>query len=214
MKIYIKKIDGLSIPKQATEYSSGYDIIATSEPNIIGEKLNNPTVDGYSRVSYIEYETNIYISTEENYHVLIHPRSSIRKTNLYLSNSIGLIDNDYRGQILCCFKYVWQPEDYFMYSNGKLVGNVNVDKIYKKGDAIAQLVVGMSHSIKWISVDELSPTIRGSGGFGSTDSQLYGKILPKSIVTKHSLTEIYSKTGGIPVKEKYTEEVKRQIDIQ
>ena len=82
---------------------------------------------------------------------LVMPRSSISKTPLRLSNSIGLIDAGYRGEIMAA------------------VDNIK-DISYKvvPGQRLFQLV-GMDGSpIHFKIVDELSKTSRGSGGFGST----------------------------------------------
>lgn len=171
MKIYIKNTDGITLPQKGTDVSAGYDIVATSDPKIVGDS-NGPT---YTEVSYIEYETNLYIAPSVlTYHTLIHPRSSVSKYNLVLANSIGLVDNDYRGMIICRFKYIWQPQDltwtqpFHGSTSGGLVGKVNVDKIYKKGDKIAQLVFEPTIQVEWVLVDDLNQTQRGEGGFGST----------------------------------------------
>jgi dUTPase len=192
MKIYVKKINGLILPKRASEVAAGYDIVATSDPKIVGEKtmdifdiqtsdfIDNSSVKGYcsftndentwERVDYIEYETNLYIAPEAmTFHTLIHPRSSVSKYNLVLANSIGLVDNDYRGMVICRFKYVWQPQDFSFTSDEKLLGSINFEKVYKKGDTIAQLVLEPTVQAEWVVVDELSQTKRGEGGFGSTD---------------------------------------------
>ncbi len=216
MKIFVKKIDGLTLPKMGSEVSAGYDIIATSDPKIVGIKSDlvpfatgEETQSGRS-IDYIEYETNLFIAPSAvTYHTLIHPRSSISKYNLVLANSIGLIDNDYRGMVICRFKYIWQPEDFRMNTENLLSGVVNMNKIYKKGDAIAQLVIEPTVQAEWIVVDDLNQTNRGDGGFGSTDKP---KIEPKHdasrIVMGKSLADLYNEAGGIAVKEKYLEEIK------
>jgi len=94
-----------------------------------------------------------------------------------LANSIGLIDNDYRGMVICRFKYIWQPTDFFQYRNS-IVGNINTDKIYKKGDKIAQLLFEPTVQVEFELVDELSQTQRGSGGFGSTDKSINSQVIP------------------------------------
>jgi dUTP pyrophosphatase len=169
MKIYIKKIDGLTIPERGSQVAAGYDIIATNEPKIIGRTFD----DVWGTIDYIEYETNLFIAPSAvTFHTLIHPRSSISKYNLVLANSIGLVDNDYRGMVICRFKYVWQPEDYIVRTiggSGNVYGKLNIDKIYKKGDKIAQLVFEPTVQVEFETVDDLSQTRRGSGGFGSTD---------------------------------------------
>lgn len=82
---------------------------------------------------------------------LIMPRSSIAKTPLRLSNSIGLIDGGYRGEIMAA------------------VDNIkNISYKVSSGQRLFQLV-GMDGSpIHFKIVDELSDTSRGTGGFGST----------------------------------------------
>jgi dUTP pyrophosphatase len=249
MKIYVKKVDGVSLPQKGTEVAAGYDIVATSEPKIVGEPSVLPMT--YKRIDYIEYETNLFIAPSAfTFHTLIHPRSSVSKYNLVLANSIGLIDNDYRGMVICRFKYQWQPEDFVMefakgnftdeYARptGVMSGKVNMEKIYKKGDKIAQLVVEQTVGVEWELVDDLAQTQRGAGGFGSTDRvgvSTYGgniqggrssdvitiaksnkSILPKEVAEREhkesgsTLTELYQKTGGIPIKERYMDEIKNR----
>jgi dUTPase len=158
MKIEVLKNDTYNnvavLPKAATERSTGYDIIATCDPEIVG-KLHANSTTVYESIDYIQYKTNLKIAVQKDkvwtggtsspldidYDILAMPRSSVSKYNLVLANSIGLIDADYRGEILIRFKYIWQPED-FIYvptSDGnkssissKIVGTPNLDKIYKK----------------------------------------------------------------------------------
>jgi len=82
---------------------------------------------------------------------LVMPRSSISKTPLRLSNSVGLIDAGYRGEILAA------------------VDNIK-DIPYKvsPGQRLVQLVAMDGSPIHFKIVDQLSETSRGSGGFGST----------------------------------------------
>ena len=82
---------------------------------------------------------------------LVMPRSSISKTPLRLSNSVGLIDTGYRGEILAA------------------VDNIK-DIPYKvsPGQRLVQLVAMDGSPIHFKIVDQLSETSRGSGGFGST----------------------------------------------
>ena len=101
MKIYIKNIEGLTIPKKATKVddkgksvetnAAGYDIVATSEPKIVG--IEGKYKNSWKSTDFIEYETNLYIAPSVlDIHTFIFPRSSISKYNLVLANSIGLID--------------------------------------------------------------------------------------------------------------------------
>ena len=81
----------------------------------------------------------------------LFPRSSISKTPLRLSNSIGLIDGGYRGEIMA-------PCD-----------NIKKEKyITRKGDRLFQLVAPNCSPISYKIVNKLTETSRGDGGFGST----------------------------------------------
>jgi len=82
---------------------------------------------------------------------LLMPRSSISKTPLRLSNSIGLIDGGYRGEIIAA------------------VDNIK-DIPYKvnPGQRLFQLVAMDGSPVHFKIVEELSETARGTGGFGST----------------------------------------------
>lgn len=85
------------------------------------------------------------------------PRSSISKTPLRMSNSIGIIDKNYRGNICA---YV----DHTDYG----VDKVSDTFILSKGQRLFQIVAPDLSPIKVVIVDELSETQRGDGGFGST----------------------------------------------
>lgn len=171
-------------PQKGTEKSTGFDVIATSEPKIVGTR-SKAGGDWWNEIDYIEYETNLHIApqsifrekpmtmSEEEieeivFDCLAFPRSSVRKYNLTLSNCVGLIDNDYRNSIKVCFNYNFQPRDLFAIPTGQIVGNINMNKIYKKGDKICQLKFTEVIGVQFKLVDKLSDTDRGMGGFGST----------------------------------------------
>ena len=81
----------------------------------------------------------------------LFPRSSISKTPLRMSNSIGLIDGGYRGEIIA------------------MCDNIKTYKYtVEKGQRLFQLVAIDSSPISYEIVSSLSDTTRGSGGFGST----------------------------------------------
>lgn len=223
--------DVQSLPKKGTDLATGYDVIATSEPEIVGQlETNSSTL--YKRIDYIQYRTNLRIATvglsypiarfesgktitrRMDYDVLAFPRSSISKYNLTLANSIGLIDADYRGEILLRFKYIWQPEDmiYVPTPDGnasgisaKLIGKPNLNRIYNKGDKICQLKVTKVEDVEFELVDELDTTQRGSGGFGSTDGLMSGSLSPESTnvhPNRTLLEDMYVRAGGIPTPDK------------
>ena len=173
-----------NLPKKGTDRATGFDVIVTSEPEIVGEKYEN---GAYKRIDYIQYKTNLKLSvqkervfsnfgyTDLDYDILAFPRSSVSKYNLVLSNCIGLIDADYRGEVLLRFKYIWQPEDYKIRTDNLLEGNVNSTKLYNKDDKVCQLKVTKVENVEFVLVDELDSTTRGDGGFGSTDTKQQAK---------------------------------------
>ena len=81
----------------------------------------------------------------------LFPRSSISKTPIRMSNSIGLIDGGYRGEIMASCDNI-----------------KSFEFTARKGDRLFQLVSADSSPISYELVDDLSSTTRGSGGFGST----------------------------------------------
>ena len=81
----------------------------------------------------------------------LFPRSSISKTPLRLSNSIGLIDAGYRGEIMASCDNI-----------------KDIEYSIEEGQRLFQLVASDSSPISFSLVDELSETSRGTGGFGST----------------------------------------------
>ena len=188
MKIQVLKNESYqsvdNLPKKGTDRATGFDVVVTSDPEIVGEKYEN---GAYKRIDYIQYKTNLKLAvqkdrqfsnfgyTDLDYDILAFPRSSVSKYNLVLANCIGLIDADYRGEVLLRFKYIWQPEDYTIRTDNLLEGHVNFDKLYNKGDKVCQLKVTKVENVEFVLVDELDSTTRGDGGFGSTDTKQQAK---------------------------------------
>ena len=164
MNLSINSIDYINSPAQVGD--AGYDIIAASEPNIVGIIAYGPY---WEKIDYIEYDTGLQIAPEKGYHTLVVPRSSISKTNLFLRNSVGLIDNGYRGTIKLRFGYIFQPWD-IVINGSQLVCEVNPNTIYKKGDRIGQLVFAKTIEPRELIIGLLDETQRGKKGFGSTGS--------------------------------------------
>lgn len=224
MKIQILKNetyeDVNNIPQKGTERATGYDVIAANEPEIVGEKNENGT---YKRIDYIQYRTNLKMAVQKenvpvvgfglntlDYDILAFPRSSVSKYNLQMANSIGLIDADYRGEVLIRFNYVWQPEDFQVGQNGIIEGRLNESKIYQKGDKICQLKVTKVENVEFSLVSELDNTNRGEGGFGSTDVK---KTDSAEVASKQmsSMEAIYKNLGNnLATPRKYSELVKER----
>lgn len=144
MQVRIKRLmPDAVMPSKAREGDAGFDCVAIT--------------DGAWNVdrTYIEYKTGLSVQMPSGYHVELFPRSSISKYDLVLCNSIGLVDNGYRGEIVFRFKYISRE--------------TQSPLLYKKGDKIGQIVVRKTYDFPVIEVSELSETDRGTGGFGSTD---------------------------------------------
>ena len=202
-----------TLPKKGTDRATGFDVIVTSDPEIVGEKYEN---GAYKRIDYIQYKTNLKLAvqkdrqfstfgyTDLDYDILAFPRSSVSKYNLVLANCIGLIDADYRGEVLLRFKYIWQPEDYRSV-NYMLEGKPNIDKIYNKGDKVCQLKITKVENVEFILVDELDSTNRGDGGFGSTDVKK-GDSAEAAQAQMSKIESLYNSAGGVPTpNKKYTQ---------
>jgi len=205
MKIQVLKnetyqsIDNL--PKKGTDRATGFDIVVTSDPEIVGEQYDNGT---YKRINYIQYKTNLKLAvqkdrqfsnfgyTDLDYDILAFPRSSVSNYNLVLANCIGLIDADYRGEVLLRFKYIWQPEDYRIRTDNLLEGHVNFNKLYNKGNKVCQLKVTKVENVEFVLVDELDSTNRGDGGFGSTDT----KVTDQTKQQMRNIADLYEKISG------------------
>ena len=99
------------------------------------------------------YGTGLAIEIPEGHVGLIFPRSSNSKTDLYLTNHVGVIDSGYRGEIM--FKY-------------RSIRGLLDAKIYAKNERVGQLMILPYPQIKLVESDTLSETERGEGGFGST----------------------------------------------
>jgi dUTPase len=168
-KIFIK--NNLKLEEKTHSSDIGIDVRCTSEPKVVGIKARD---GNWKCIDFIEFETNLYIdclqkNSETNLYIDVRPRSSISKYNLVLTNSVGLIDPEYRDQIFVRFKYILQPDDLKWDSElEQFVCCINFDKIYKNGDKICQLIVNETVEIEHVYVPELAPSRRSTGKFGST----------------------------------------------
>jgi len=179
MKLKVLSSQG-KIHPPAKYGDAGYDIVADEEPKIHGHLHHHLF---YQSIHYIEYNTRLKVQPkkkwgkEYTFYLLLYPRSSIINKNLILANSVGVIDSGYSGEIKVCFKYISQPEDIKIISGKTFEGNpssgmltsINPQKIYHKGDKIAQLIPMQHTHMELEEVQELSETSRGGKGFGSTD---------------------------------------------
>tara|TARA_E500000318_G_scaffold102215_1_gene106356 strand:+ start:173 stop:601 length:429 start_codon:yes stop_codon:yes gene_type:complete len=99
------------------------------------------------------YGTGIAMQIPEGFVGLVFKRSSVSKTSLMLRNAVGVIDSNYRGEIMLKFLDL---EEISSLPN------------YVAGNKIGQIMIIERPQIELEEVEELSETSRGSGGFGST----------------------------------------------
>ena len=139
LQVAIKKLHSNAvIPSYAKPGDAGLDITATSV-------ISNSTFE-------VTYGTGLAIEIPTDHVGLLFPRSSVRKYDLQLSNSVGVIDSGYRGEIQFTFN--------------KTQGFDSMK--YKIGDRIGQLVILPYPQIQLVEEQQLSDTERGEGGFGSS----------------------------------------------
>ncbi len=135
------KFDEIPLPSYSTQGSSGMDIRAAVENQIV-VKPN----------SIILIPTNFSVEIPTGFEIQVRPRSGLAaKYGIGILNSPGTIDSDYRGEIKI-----------ILMNFGK------EDFAIKRGDRIAQLVVSKVYSAKLIESEDLADTKRGEGGFGHT----------------------------------------------
>lgn len=142
LKVKIKKLNpNAVIPKYSREGDAGLDLTSISRAGNIGD--------------YAVFYTGLAIEIPKGYVGLIFPRSSISDKNQMLTNHVGVIDSNYRGEITFRFK--------------KLYENSNQQEYYP-GERVGQLLIIPYPEIEFEEVTELSETERGSNGFGSSGS--------------------------------------------
>lgn len=138
MILRIKKLnEQATMPTKAHPNDAGLDITATSK-----------SFDDYGN---IVYGTGLAFEIPTGYVGLLFPRSSNAKKDLVLSNSVGVIDSDYRGEVMFKFKPI-----------------CSFATTYKVGDRIGQMIIIPYPKVEIQEVDELSSTERGTGGYGSS----------------------------------------------
>ena len=141
-KIFVINKSDNPLPEHQTESSAGADIHAyLPDGDVIiaaGEKEIIPT--------------GIYIEIPVGYEVQVRPRSGLAfKHGVTVLNSPGTIDADYRGEVKVL-----------------LINHGKEAFVVKSGERIAQMVFSKYQRVEWESVNQLSDTERGSGGYGSS----------------------------------------------
>lgn len=143
--VKIKKLsENAIIPKYGTEFSAGADLYAFCE-----EPISIPA--GESKLIH----TGIAMAIPNGLVGLIFARSGLAtKQGLAPANKVGVIDSDYRGEIMVC-----------------LYNQSNQTRVIENGDRIAQISFVPYYYANFDLSDNLDETVRGEGGFGSTGTK-------------------------------------------
>ncbi len=142
MEIKVKKLkENAFLPTYGSPAAAGADLYA-------------PAGEAYSIASgeTVFVKTGISVEIPEGYAGFVYARSSLgSKRGLAPANKVGVIDSDYRGEIMVA-----------------LLNHSGERQTVKGGERVAQLVIAPVLHADFVPADELSDTARGAGGFGST----------------------------------------------
>lgn len=137
-------------PTRGSEYAAGYDLYACGYEN---QMCDSESWEVYINPGdTIKINTGIAVAIPQGLFGAIYARSGLAcKAGLAPANKVGVIDSDYRGELLVC-----------LYNQSPIPQKV------QKGDRIAQFVLQPYQTENWNEVKDLDETQRGDGGFGST----------------------------------------------
>ena len=143
--IQVKKLkENAILPTYGSEYAAGADLYALPDEEIV-------IPAGETRFVH----TGLAMEIPEGYAGLVYARSGLAsKRGLAPANKVGVVDADYRGEIMVA-----------------LHNHSAVDQTIAAGERVAQLVVAPFLKAQFEEADELSQTVRGVGGFGSTGTK-------------------------------------------
>lgn len=129
------------LPAYATELSAGMDLHANLDESVSLKPLERKLIP-----------TGLFIALPSGTEAQIRPRSGLAyKEGITVLNSPGTIDADYRGEIRVL-----------------LVNLSDKNVVIHDGERIAQMIIAKYESVQFEEVENLSDTVRGAGGFGST----------------------------------------------
>lgn len=144
-KVNFKKLDSRAfMPTYGSEFSAGADLYAVTDKDIVIESGKTVLI-----------HTGLSMEIPVGFGGFIFARSGLAsKKGLAPANKVGVIDADYRGEIMVA-----------------LHNHSGESVVISHGERIAQLVIMPFLSCEFIECDELSETVRGAGGFGSTGTK-------------------------------------------
>lgn len=154
MEVNYKKLDDRAVaPRYGSEYAAGLDLSALIQNGARAQRIPAGAT--------VKISTGIAMEIPEGYFGAIFARSGMAtKRGLRPANCVGVIDSDYRGEIIVA-----------------LHNDTEKCETIHSGDRIAQMVIMPYLGVQLNEVEELNSTERGSGGFGSTgvSSEVSGK---------------------------------------
>lgn len=141
-KVRFKKLSKNAVtPTYGSEFSAGADLYALCD--------GDTTIAAHSTALI---RTGLSLEIPSGYVGLVYARSGLAsKKNLAPANKVGVIDSDYRGELMVA-----------LHNHGE------TEQTVSNGDRIAQLVIMPYITAEFIESDSLEETVRGEGGFGST----------------------------------------------
>ena len=141
MKVKIVNNSRFALPEYQTPLSAGLDIRANLDQSVTLRPLERAMIP-----------TGLFVELPEGYEMQIRPRSGLAaKHGITVLNSPGTIDADYRGEV----KII-------------LINLSDTDFVINSGERVAQIVFAKCEQMEVLSVETLSETERGAGGFGHT----------------------------------------------
>ena len=148
MQVKLQLDPGATVPTRAQDTDTGYDIRALSV-DVAYRRCGKDNL-----IWKVRIDTGVHVQPPAGYYFELVPNSRLAKTPLSYANSIGIIDQGYTGSV-------------------KVVLNADYNLTDKKlipapGDVVGQLILRKRLEADFIQVDTLTPTERGTGGFGST----------------------------------------------
>ncbi len=142
MEVRIKKLrDEAVVPTYGSEFSAGADLYACEESDV-----------SIAPGETVLVHTGLSFEIPEGFGGFIYARSGLAtKKGLAPANKVGVIDADYRGEVMV-----------------SLHNHSGVTQTVSPGERVAQLVIAPFLKAEFVEAVELSDTVRGTGGFGST----------------------------------------------
>ncbi len=144
-KIAVKKLnENAVLPTYGSEYAAGADLYALPDGDVVIAPHETKFI-----------HTGLAMEIPEGYAGLVYARSGLAsKRGLAPANKVGVVDADYRGEIMVA-----------------LHNHSDKEQVVAAGERVAQIVIAPFLKASFEEAEELSQTVRGVGGFGSTGTK-------------------------------------------